>query len=91
MFIPLILLFRKTEAGSERLENGDTAREHDLILIQYIAAGEAYGAIFSVDGLVDLPSVLAGGHDVVASMPMRRYYSYFSRPSRTCFARLDQE
>jgi hypothetical protein len=47
---PQILLFRKTEAGSERLENGAIAKEHDLILMQYAAAGRAYGVIFSVDG-----------------------------------------
>jgi hypothetical protein len=47
---PQILLFRKTETGSERLENGAKAREHDLVLIQYEAAGRPFGAIFSIDG-----------------------------------------
>lgn len=47
---PQILLFRKTETGSELLENGAKAREHDLVLIQYVAAGRAFGAIFSIDG-----------------------------------------
>ncbi|MFC1572317.1 anti-sigma factor family protein [Candidatus Eisenbacteria bacterium] len=47
---PQILLFRKTETGSERLENGATVHEHDLILVRYLAAGKAHGAIISVDG-----------------------------------------
>jgi anti-sigma-K factor RskA len=47
---PQILLFRKTETGSERLENGAKTREHDLVLIRYEAAGRAFGVIFSIDG-----------------------------------------
>jgi anti-sigma-K factor RskA len=47
---PQILLLRKTETGSERLENGAKARENDLLLIQYEAAGRAFGVIFSIDG-----------------------------------------
>lgn len=47
---PQLKLYRKTESGSERLQNGVAAREHDLILIQYEAAGKGYGVIFSVDG-----------------------------------------
>jgi hypothetical protein len=45
-----LVLFRKTESGSERLENGALAREHDLILMQYHAATRAYGVIISIDG-----------------------------------------
>jgi hypothetical protein len=47
---PQLRLFRKTEAGSEQLDTGSLAREGDRILIQYDAAGEAFGFIFSVDG-----------------------------------------
>jgi hypothetical protein len=47
---PELLLFRKTDSGSEQLENGAAAREHDLILIHYKAAGQAYGVILSADG-----------------------------------------
>lgn len=47
---PQIRLFRKTETGSERLENGAVAGKGDLILVQYDAAGTAYGVIFSMDG-----------------------------------------
>lgn len=43
-------LYRKTETGSERLQNGSLARENDLILVQYQAAGRAYGVILSIDG-----------------------------------------
>ncbi len=43
-------LFRKTDGGSEQLRDGDVAREGDLILLQYKADEQAYGAIVSVDG-----------------------------------------
>lgn len=43
-------LYRKTDSGSEGLENGSLARENDLILVQYQAAGRAYGVILSIDG-----------------------------------------
>ncbi|HTX72421.1 MAG TPA: hypothetical protein VMC79_06300 [Rectinemataceae bacterium] len=45
-----LLLFRKTAAGSERLQNGAQAAEHDLIQIAYRAAQAGYGAIVSIDG-----------------------------------------
>jgi len=47
---PQILVFRKTATGSERLEDGARAGEHDLLLIQYVAAGWLYGTILSIDG-----------------------------------------
>jgi hypothetical protein len=47
---PSLILFRKTVSGTERLENGATAREGDLIMIHYQSAGREYGAIVSVDG-----------------------------------------
>ena len=57
---PHLILFRKTETGSERLVTGALAREHDLIRVVYQAAGRAYGVILSADGrgavTVHLPS-----------------------------------
>jgi anti-sigma factor RsiW len=47
---PTILLFRKTPGGSERLQDGATARAGDLIRIGYRAAGQGWGVIVSVDG-----------------------------------------
>jgi hypothetical protein len=47
---PALKLFRKTENGSELLNNGDTAFEGDLIRLGYQAAGSLYGVIISVDG-----------------------------------------
>jgi hypothetical protein len=47
---PQLILFRKTESGSERLEEYTPVSEHDLILIKYLPAGRAYGLIFSIDG-----------------------------------------
>lgn len=47
---PRLLLFRKTDAGTEVLANGARARAGDLIQIFYQAAGRSYGAIVSVDG-----------------------------------------
>jgi hypothetical protein len=43
-------LYRKTDGGSEQLSDGDVAREGDLILLQYKADEQVYGAIVSVDG-----------------------------------------
>jgi hypothetical protein len=45
-----LLLFRKTDSGSERLDNSVMAREGDLILVKYQPAGKAYGVIISIDG-----------------------------------------
>jgi len=47
---PRLLLFRKTDAGTEMLTNGARARAGDLIQIFYQAGGRSYGAIVSVDG-----------------------------------------
>lgn len=45
-----LVLYRKTETGSELLHNGAVARQGDLIQILYHAAGQKYGAILSTDG-----------------------------------------
>ncbi len=47
---PHLLLFRKTDAGGERLKDGHQAREKELVQVMYQAAGQKYGAILSVDG-----------------------------------------
>jgi hypothetical protein len=47
---PHLVLFRKTEGGSERLEDGAAAERGDLIRIAYQAVEQSYGVIFSVDG-----------------------------------------
>lgn len=47
---PQLRLHRKTEEGSERLEDGALASEHDLILLQYQTNDRPYGVILSVDG-----------------------------------------
>ena len=48
--LPQLVLFRKTEAGSERVTDRDHARPGDLIRIAYRADGHAYGVILSIDG-----------------------------------------
>lgn len=64
---PQLHLHRKTTTGSEPLESGDTAREHDLILVQYVASGRQYGAIVSIDGRGTLTQHLpASGHRAAA-------------------------
>ena len=45
-----LVVYRKTAAGSERLERGAAAAPGDLIRIGYRAAGQGYGAIVSTDG-----------------------------------------
>ncbi len=47
---PRMQLFRKTDAGSERLADGAFVDEGDLILVGYQAAGHGYGLLLSIDG-----------------------------------------
>lgn len=47
---PQITVHRKTAQDSEKLANGQTAKEHDLLQLGYIAAGRPYGVLLSVDG-----------------------------------------
>jgi hypothetical protein len=47
---PRLSLHRKTPADSEALNDGDLAREGDLIRVGYQAAGRRYGVILSIDG-----------------------------------------
>jgi len=47
---PVLAVYRRTAAGSERLADGDVARAGDLLRIGYTAAGRAYGIILSIDG-----------------------------------------
>lgn len=47
---PLIALYRRTAAGSERLADGDIARPGDLLRVGYVSAGRGYGVILSIDG-----------------------------------------
>lgn len=47
---PRLVLFRKTEGGSERLEDGAAAKRGDLLRIAYQALDQSYGVILSVDG-----------------------------------------
>jgi hypothetical protein len=46
---PTLALFRRTNAGSETLADGDKARQGDWIRIGYRAAGRHYGVILSID------------------------------------------
>ena len=41
---------RRTPDGTERLQDGSTARRGDLVRLQYDGAGAAYGVILSIDG-----------------------------------------
>lgn len=45
-----LVIFRKTGEEAELLEQGMKAKEGDLLQIAYIAAGEKYGVILSLDG-----------------------------------------
>jgi hypothetical protein len=47
---PALVVYRRTPAGSERLEDGDVARAGDLLRLGYSAAGRGYGVILSIDG-----------------------------------------
>lgn len=64
---PSLALYRKTLAGSERVADGEYARQGDLIRVGYRAAGRRYGAILSIDGrgAVTLHLPNSGTHSVV--------------------------
>jgi len=46
---PSLLLFRKTDTGSEALADGSVARAGDVVRVGYRAAGRTHGVIVSVD------------------------------------------
>ena len=43
-------IFRKTAQGAEQLNDRESARSGDILQLQYVAEGAAFGMIFSVDG-----------------------------------------
>ncbi len=47
---PTLFVHRQTDEGSERLDDGDVATEHDVLQLSYLAAGRERGAIVSIDG-----------------------------------------
>ena len=47
---PHLELFRKTAAGSQVLVDGGRIEVGDIIQVAYQAAGQAYGAVLSIDG-----------------------------------------
>ncbi len=47
---PSLTLFRKTAAGTERLEPGRALRAGDLVRVAYQGAARPYGVILSIDG-----------------------------------------
>jgi len=47
---PSLVLFRKTDSGSETLADGAVARPGDVVRLGYRAAGRTHGVILSVDG-----------------------------------------
>lgn len=47
---PSIMVYRSTPEGAAALKPLDTASAGDVLQIGYVAAGEPYGVIFSIDG-----------------------------------------
>ncbi|PRQ07266.1 hypothetical protein [Enhygromyxa salina] len=45
-----LVIDRRTGSGHERLAEGETAREGDLLQLSYVAAGQREGVILSIDG-----------------------------------------
>ena len=60
---PALVLFRKTDSGSETLADGAVARAGDVVRVGYRAAGRTHGVILSVDGrgVVTLHLPIRGG------------------------------
>jgi len=48
--VPALAVYRKTNTGSETLNDGAIAHSGDLIRLGYRAAGKPYGVILSIDG-----------------------------------------
>ena len=48
--VPALAVYRKTNTGSETLNDGAIAHRGDLIRLGYRAAGKPYGVILSIDG-----------------------------------------
>lgn len=47
---PSILLHRSQDGVVERLRDGASAREGDLVQLSYLAAGKRFGVVLSIDG-----------------------------------------
>jgi len=47
---PQIIIYRKLGAQAEVVKNGESVSQGDLLQIAYVAAGKAFGVIFSIDG-----------------------------------------
>jgi hypothetical protein len=69
---PQFRLYRKTESGSEQLEDGDLAAEHDLILLQYQTDDQGHGVILSVDGRGVITRHLPESGSQAAELELRR-------------------
>ena len=79
-------VIRKTDKGQELIEKGDLASEGDLIQIQYVAAGNIFGLIFSVDGAGAVTPHLVDGKKAVkleqgAAISLNHAYELDDAPS----------
>lgn len=48
---PRLALYRKTESGATRLDTGSVATGGDVLQVAYVAAGQRFGVVASVDAL----------------------------------------
>jgi hypothetical protein len=64
--LPQLIVHRQGPAAPERLADGTAAAAGDVVQVAYVAAGQAYGAILSVDGrgAVTLHAPESGGQAV---------------------------
>jgi len=65
---PHLKLFLKTADGSEALADSSVVREGNLVQIVYLAVGQSYGAIFSVDGRGEVTQHLPARGKVAARL-----------------------
>jgi hypothetical protein len=47
---PHLVVYRKAGDKITRLKNGEKAKERDVLQLSYVAVGEKYGVIYSIDG-----------------------------------------
>ena len=77
---PSLRIYRELDGSAEVLENGSEVHERDLLQIGYIAGGEKYGIILSIDGrgttTLHYPLSPASGTELEKSGEVILPYSY---------------
>lgn len=88
---PVLMLYRKTADGSERLADQASVAQGDVLQVAYSAAGMKYGVILSVDGrgtvTLHHPADEQGGSELVpgGEVRLKRAYVLDDAPEHETF------